>query len=236
MATATVGPREVVEFHPNVPVIVGLRYGSPRMVRGQHGERAMYSLADGRVMFVDPPVAAMIDALHVRNGDPIRICYAKRKGEAGMWDVARPRPEERYAGGERRFVPNPDQMPPEPVGELAEQLQESVREVRERILAERAALGERGDGTFAVERAGAGAATPAPVAAAGQQQPGTTCTPNGSTAAWRKHLVDSTNQVVDAYAECLAYASAKHGNTIKPEDVKSLLTTVLINLGKGGAR
>jgi hypothetical protein len=37
------------------------------------------------------------------------------------------------------------------------------------------------------------------------------------------------------YAAALNYAGAKHGNAVKPEDVKTPLTTAFINLSKGGA-
>jgi len=41
--------------------------------------------------------------------------------------------------------------------------------------------------------------------------------------------------LIDVYAAALNHASAKHGNAVKPEDVKTLLTTAFINLSKGGA-
>jgi len=36
------------------------------------------------------------------------------------------------------------------------------------------------------------------------------------------------------YAAALAYAGTKHGSSVKPEDVRSLLTTAFINLSKQG--
>jgi hypothetical protein len=67
MATAAASntrtPREVVEFPANVPVIVALRYGHAKTVSCQHGERFMFSLADGRLMFLDPEVGGKIESL-----------------------------------------------------------------------------------------------------------------------------------------------------------------------------
>ena len=37
----------------------------------------------------------------------------------------------------------------------------------------------------------------------------------------------------DVYAAAPAHASATHGNAIKPEDIRALLTTAFINLSKG---
>jgi hypothetical protein len=51
--------------------------------------------------------------------------------------------------------------------------------------------------------------------------------------AWAQTLVGQTNQLVDAYAECILHA-AQHGLTIKPEDVRTLLVTAFINLSQRG--
>jgi hypothetical protein len=56
MATATNNrpPRDVVEFPPNAPVTVALKYSQGRVISGQYGERVMFTLTDGRVMFLAP--------------------------------------------------------------------------------------------------------------------------------------------------------------------------------------
>jgi hypothetical protein len=51
--------------------------------------------------------------------------------------------------------------------------------------------------------------------------------------AWAQTLVGQTNQLVDAYAECILHA-AQHGSTVKPEDVRTLLVTAFINLSQRG--
>jgi hypothetical protein len=45
-------PRDIVEFPPNLPVSVVLKYSEGRHISNQHGERMMYSLPDGRLMFL----------------------------------------------------------------------------------------------------------------------------------------------------------------------------------------
>jgi hypothetical protein len=47
-------------------------------------------------------------------------------------------------------------------------------------------------------------------------------------------ILGQTNALIDVYAAAVAY-SGKYGAAVKPEDVKTLLTTVFINLSKGGA-
>jgi hypothetical protein len=87
----TRAPREVVEFPPNVPVTVALKYGHAKTVSSQYGERFMFSLADGRVMFLAPEVGAKIEALgvNVRENFTITRTWDEEKGLVLAWEVAR---------------------------------------------------------------------------------------------------------------------------------------------------
>lgn len=51
---------------------------------------------------------------------------------------------------------------------------------------------------------------------------------------WPAFLAMQTNRLIDAFAECLRHASQTHGLAIKPEDVRTLLTTAYIGLQKQG--
>jgi hypothetical protein len=50
--------------------------------------------------------------------------------------------------------------------------------------------------------------------------------------AWARALSTQTRHVLDVYAELVAYASAKHGNAVRPDDIRTMMTTVFINLSK----
>ncbi len=83
-------PREVVEFASNVPVTVSLKYGQGKTVSSQYGERVMYSLVDGRVMFLDLATASQIEHLAINVQESFTI--TKRPGLNGgpvTWEVAR---------------------------------------------------------------------------------------------------------------------------------------------------
>jgi hypothetical protein len=82
-------PRDVVEFALNIPVTVALKYGQGKIVSGQYGERVMFSLTDGRVMFLDPATAGQIEAagINVRENFTITL-KADGKGPR-TWEVAR---------------------------------------------------------------------------------------------------------------------------------------------------
>ena len=90
-ATNPRAPREVVEFPPNTPVTVALKYPQARTVRSQYGERFMFTLADGRVMFLDPEVGGKIEALgvNVRENFTITRKWDEEKGVLLAWEVAR---------------------------------------------------------------------------------------------------------------------------------------------------
>jgi hypothetical protein len=51
---------------------------------------------------------------------------------------------------------------------------------------------------------------------------------------WAQFLIAQTNALVDSYAAALSYASSRHGNTVKADDVRALLTTAYIAQTKNG--
>jgi hypothetical protein len=99
---------------------------------------------------------------------------------------------------------------------------------------------------------GTSAQTPAPgsVAAPISEQPhvnGNGSKPNGNGAAhnghthepnsdhrWTQVLRGQTRELIDVYAAAINYAGTKHGDAVKPDDVKALLITAFINLSKQG--
>jgi hypothetical protein len=90
-AQANRPPREVVDFPPNVPVTVALKYGQGKIVSSQYGERFMFSLVDGRVMFLDPEVAGQIASLGITVRESFSITKQSdgRKDPPVFWQVAR---------------------------------------------------------------------------------------------------------------------------------------------------
>lgn len=52
---------------------------------------------------------------------------------------------------------------------------------------------------------------------------------------WAVTLVHQTNELIDAYAECIGHAN-QYGVSVKPEDVRTLLVTTFINLCQRNGR
>jgi hypothetical protein len=109
------------------------------------------------------------------------------------------------------------------------------------------AIGERGDGTFAVstpepaselekQLAASLAAVEARKAPARAAAPAAVHQVAPAMVGWQQTLLAQTTALTDVYAAALAYASEKHGNAVKPEDIRNMMTTAFIGLQKGGAQ
>src|SRR6516164_8064917 len=71
--------KERVVFQANVPVTATLAYADGLKVQGRFGDQVMYSLTDGRVMYVPPLVRDKLVELGIRQNEPFNICCAERR-------------------------------------------------------------------------------------------------------------------------------------------------------------
>src|SRR5271166_6348271 len=71
--------KERVVFEANVPVTATLAYADGLKVQGRFGDQVMYSLTDGRVMYVPPVVRDKLVELGIRQHEPFAICRAERR-------------------------------------------------------------------------------------------------------------------------------------------------------------
>ena len=234
---------EVVKFTPNVPVEVALKFAIPgKVISTKSGERVLYTLADERVMFMDLGAARKIENLGVNVREKFFVCRPSPEKKNAEW-TAWLSPETEKARAEVEAAPQPE-SPAEEETLLERKLRESIEMVNQ------VKWGEIGNGTFVVP-AGASAVTPAPVQSGASNGHQTSNNGNGSTngkngngapkhpepsvlSACSQSLLEQANALVDVYAEALSTASTKHGNQVKPEDVRTLLVTVFIQRSKGG--
>ena len=80
----------LVDFPPNAPVTVALKYSQGRIVSSQYGERVMFTLTDGRVMFLDPEVAGRIETLGINVRESFSVTRSPgEKGDPPTWAIAR---------------------------------------------------------------------------------------------------------------------------------------------------
>jgi len=228
MATGTVAKRDVVEFAPNVPQqIPGLKWPDGKIISNQYGERMMYTLTDGRVMFLDLDVGAKINLIELQPREAfwIRKTSSGRKGDLVQWDVWKS--GERYEPAPNQSDDCPPDWPPEPPSEIEIQLRDSIHQIQARKM-QTPAPAPIGAST------GAGLAVPAPVPAAphtitSSAQP--TASGNGnSTTRPRTKLEDALKTVVQACHAAQLYA-AEIGFQMPPwtsEDLRTMANTILI--------
>jgi len=80
-----------VTFQTNIPVEVALKYGDGKDVNGQYGDQVLYTLMDGRVMYVAPIVRKQIEDLGIGRGELFTITKAEKKNGARRtieWQVS----------------------------------------------------------------------------------------------------------------------------------------------------
>ena len=68
-----------VQFQTNVPIEVALKYNDGKEVNGQYGDQVLYTLTDGRVMYVPPIVKRRIDELGIGRGEMFTLTKAEKK-------------------------------------------------------------------------------------------------------------------------------------------------------------
>jgi hypothetical protein len=64
----------ILPFQVNVPAEITLERPEGTLVQGRYGDRVMFTLADGRIMYVPPFVASKIQADGVAPGDRFQLC------------------------------------------------------------------------------------------------------------------------------------------------------------------
>ena len=87
----------ILRFQPNVPTQVTLQSSQGVVVEGRYGNRMMFSLMDGRVMYVPPIVATKIEAEGIAAGERFELCKAQIKNghrRSVEWALRRLDPEE----------------------------------------------------------------------------------------------------------------------------------------------
>ena len=71
---------EKLQFQINVAIDVALKYNDGKEVTGQYGDQVLYTLTDGRVMYVPPIVKKKIDELGIGRGELFTITKAEKNG------------------------------------------------------------------------------------------------------------------------------------------------------------
>lgn len=210
------GLRDILKFETNVPVACSLKYRKPKVIETQRGPRAMFTLTlPSAVMFLDRDVAFKIEKLEVKPGEVFWVCR-RNTGERGAldsWDVYLDPATERSRSASA--APSPETAAP--VSNALNASSNSAEDSTKKTGAKEARIH-------------------APETCGTIDQPITNSESNRSQIhlGWAKLLTSVSQTLVDVYAASLAYSSEKHGNAVKPEDVRTMVVTAFIQQSKGG--
>lgn len=67
----------IIQFEMNRPTEISLQNLQGTLVQGRNGDRMMFNLADGRVMYVPPFVATKIESSGIAPGERFELCKAQ---------------------------------------------------------------------------------------------------------------------------------------------------------------
>ena len=112
----------ILRFQINTPTEVALDSPQGTIVEGRYGDRVLFHLTDGRVMYVPPIVARKIEAQGIEPGEPFELCKTQVKNgrlRSIEWALKRTHAEL----GDGQGAENPS----EPQTALESQLLQSLR-------------------------------------------------------------------------------------------------------------
>ena len=207
----------ILRLETNVPTEVTLQSSEGVIIAGRYGNRMMFYLTDGRVMYVPPIVATKIEAQGIVAGERFELCKAEVKTghrRSIEWLLKRIDPSQPRAQG--GSAPEPKT----PETQLEHDLRVSVDMAKAKK---------------------AGPEPPQPIAAATADAippfaPMTTGNGNGQPPAVTK-LEHALKTAISA-----AYNAEKYGTELgyvvrfDADAIKSMAITVLINMSEGGRR
>lgn len=196
----------VIRFSTNVPVELRLRYLEGRAVESQFGGMQHMFTAEEGLFYVSETVGTILAEqfrrLGVRTGETVKITKAEVSKGSGRKGIE-------WMVARAGLVPGeqPDgtfAVAKADPSELEQKLAESIRIIEVR---------KQATHTDQVRKQA--------IPAIPTDQP-----------RWAQVLSAQTKHVLDVYAELVAYATAKHGNVVRQDDIRTMMTTVFINLSK----
>jgi len=207
-----------IKFQTNIPVECALKFAEGKLCDSQFGDpQYMFTTVDDQVFFVAERVAAKIHGLRLKPQEPLEIIKAEKdygNGRKGIeWQVNRVgfTPGEQPDGTFSVPTVNGTAVSPAAPPKATTKVQQ------QQPIANR-------NGNNNSHTSGNGNATP-PALPPDQPQP---------LMPWALFLLGQTKQVIDVYALACAYASTAHGNIVRTDDVRAIMTTCFINLSKQG--
>jgi hypothetical protein len=206
--------RHYVSFQLNVPERIALAYEDGVLKDGMYGPRVMYTLMDGRIMWLDPEVAQKINLAEIQPHQVFWLCKRRGagKGAKTRWDLylEDPTPRSEETGLER-------------------DLRLSISQAQKQN-------GNGSDGHLAHAKVVPQVETPPAVDATTAPHPTKAIARSPveqQQLPWQEHMVSQANALTDVFAQVLAHVREAHGEGVTHEDVRTLVVTTYIQNAKG---
>lgn len=211
-----------IRFSPNIVQQLALADLSPMLEEHQGWDMWLYELTDGRTLAVSPEVAAKINGLDLRPGEPFHIVkrWNGERRQKARWDV--------WLSGETEKARAQAES-----SDLENQLRQSIE-----IQASKRTM------PTPLPQKPTPKPTPPlpdePTLPPAASQPAKVRTlktvPQQLSLPWEDSLKRHAKALTDVYAETLAYSSERHGNSVKADDIRSLVITAFISESQRGGR
>lgn len=221
------GKREGVLFQNHVPEPVALAYPDGVEKEFQKENRSwrsvMYTLVDGRVMWLDPEVAQKIRVAQIQPQQTFWLCKRPVRGQKARWDLyledPTPRAQESPLERDMRLTISQAER-----GREAASQRPAAPPVSAQPNQMAACLNHVSDTSQDINPP---APRPAVVASVQPMQP-------SQRPQWADTLERQAEHLVDVYGAMVRYATEHHPGIVSREDCRALLTTCFINLSQKG--
>lgn len=193
----------------NIPLEI--TYREAQSVAGQYGDQVMYRFTDGRITYLPAAVGQRVAQLGIGPNVAFTVLKKKGKGNATDWQVW-------------RNSDNGATSVPAPAAPVTHQAPPSVNGASSYANGNTARPGELAVPPVVANGNGNGAGQGSAPPAAPVPPPPGPAVHQGNF----QYLIEQTQGLIDAYGALLKYSNDRHGNAVKPEDVRALLTTMFI--------
>jgi hypothetical protein len=198
----------ILRFQTNTPTEVALDSPQGTIVEGRYGDRVLFHLTDGRVMYVPPIVARKIVAQGIEPGEPFELGKTQVKN-------GRSRSIEWWV---KRNIAEP------PNGKNTERPSEPQTDVESQLIQSIAAISENGNGNPSITAQNDATQNKSSQSGPSQSSPTTKLEDALKTAISAAHNAEK-------FGTDLGYVVRFDADAIK-----SMAITVLINMSEGGRR
>jgi len=235
MSTNGTALREKVNFIPNQPVRLALKYAQPKIGKSPSGDDyALFTTTDNKVFFLDCDEARVITGAGIPPGQDIDVTmrWSGKRGDPKIYGVSLPSGTAAYGAQPNGTFAVPSTQHPAPSTQPETKLEWELRTSLElQDLKRKLALAEQEKRAAAAPREQP-ATAPVVHSQINSGQPRNVAAKDHNTPMQAvNHLA---KELVGIYVDVLTWAREEYGtDTARPEDIRAMVLSAFINTQKG---